>query len=538
MRPRFYLLILFWLIPVSVHAQSVDLEEQVRRIATELRCPVCQNLSVADSPSEMAQQMRAIIQQQLKEGKSPDEVKTYFISKYGEWVMLAPRAKGFSLLIWILPFVALVGGILFVVVVVRRWAKNKRELPSAAADPAMVQRIQRDLAQQEYWEVAPDLEGPHVPLLRERARLYNQLQELELDYQAGKLSEADYREARQGYEEQASGVLKQLDSQVPSESKNPVKKDVPKSSHPASRPGWVFGVTAAFLLLFGVTLGILLSNSLRTRTSPEDSITGDFLTGTTPESAEAQVGDLDSLLKQGRDAYARKEYAQSVDAYKKVLAINATNPEAHSYMGLILAGNGHSDSALMAFDRALSTDPNYVLALWGTGMVLYRQKGDLPGAREKLKKLLTRLPSGTERQSVLQIMAEINGQKKTQLAAQTPPAADRIQGTISIEPKLKRKYQGEGTLFIIARRAGTQGGPPLAVKRIASPVFPLSYSLGKENTMIPGTVFEGKVNIVVRLDKDGDPLTRGPRDLNGNYQQNSVAIGSKNVDIILNKAIN
>ena len=536
MRPRFYLLLLFWLIPVSVHGQSVDLEEQVRRIATELRCPVCQNLSVADSPSEMAQQMRAIIQQQLKEGKSPDEVKTYFISKYGEWVMLAPTAKGFSLLIWILPFVALGGGILFVIVMVRRWSKNKREMPSAAADPAMVQRIQRDMAQQENWEVPADLDGPQVPLLRERARLYHQLQELELDYQAGKLSDADYREARQGYEEQASGVLKQIGSQVPSEGKSPVKKDTAKSSQPGSRPGWVLGVTAAFLLLFGVTLGVLLNNSLRTRTSPEDSITGDFLTGTTPKSAQAQVGDLDSLLKQGRDAYARKEFSQSIEAYKKVLAINPMNPEAHSYMGLILAGAGHSDAALTAFDRALSTDPNYVLALWGTGMVLYRQKSDLPGAREKLKKLLTQLPAGTERQNVLQILAEINGQKGTQLAAQAPPAADRIQGTISIEPKLKKKYQGQGTLFIIARRATTQGGPPLAVVRIASPEFPLSYSLSKENTMIPGSVFEGKVNIVVRLDKDGDPLTRGPRDLNGNYRQNPVAIGSKNVDIMLNKA--
>ncbi|MFB3060826.1 MAG: cytochrome c-type biogenesis protein CcmH, partial [Candidatus Binatia bacterium] len=184
----FILLISFWLIPASLHAESVDLQEQVRRIAAELRCPVCQALSVADSPSEMAQQMRAIIQQQLKEGKSPDEVKTYFISKYGEWVMLAPTAKGFSLLIWILPFVALGGGILFVVFTVRRWVKSKPEGRSMEADPALVQRVKQDLARREDWEVAPDLEGPQAPLLRERARLYRELQELELDFQAGKLS--------------------------------------------------------------------------------------------------------------------------------------------------------------------------------------------------------------------------------------------------------------------------------------------------------------------------------------------------------------
>ncbi len=55
--------------------------------------------------------------------------------------------------------------------------------------------------------------------------------------------------------------------------------------------------------------------------------------------------------------------------------------------------------------------------------------------------------------------------------------------------------------------------------------------------LIPGSPFEGKVNIVVRLDKDGDPLTREPGDLIGNYHKNPVAIGSINVNIILNEGI-
>ncbi len=533
----FILLTVFLLAPGSLRAESVDLEEQVRRIAAELRCPVCQNLSVADSPSEMAQQMRAIIQQQLKEGKSPDEVKTYFISKYGEWIMLAPRAKGFSLLIWILPFVALGGGILFVVFTVRRWVKNRPERRSTEADPALVQRVKQDLARQEDWEVAPDLEGPQVPLLHERARIYRQLQELELDFQAGKLSEADYHESRQRYEEQASTVLKELGSMVPSAIINPVKEDTAKSSQPGSRRGWVFASTGAFLLIFGVTLGIFLSNSLRPRTSPEDSITGDFLTGTVSQYATSQGKDLESLLSQGRDAYARQDWSQAIAAFKKVLSINSSHPEAHAYMGLILAGAGHSDAALMAFDRALSIDPNYAMALWGDGMVLYRQKGDLSGARQKLQKLLTLLPPGAERESVRKTIVEMNGQRKTQLAGQAAAVSDRIQGTISIEPKLKTKHQGGGILFIIARRAATQGGPPLAVMRIASPVFPLPYSLGKENMMIPGSRFEGKVNIIVRLDKDGDPLTREPGGLTGNYHKNPVEIGSQNVDILLNEEI-
>ena len=58
-------LITLWLLAfipaISLGAQPTELEEQIRIIATELRCPVCQNLSVADSPSELAQQMRAMI---------------------------------------------------------------------------------------------------------------------------------------------------------------------------------------------------------------------------------------------------------------------------------------------------------------------------------------------------------------------------------------------------------------------------------------------------------------------------------------------
>ena len=75
---RFSILVL--LFPAASLAQPADFEERVRSIAAELRCVVCQNLSVADSPSELAQQMREVVRQQLREGKSPEEIKAYFVS--------------------------------------------------------------------------------------------------------------------------------------------------------------------------------------------------------------------------------------------------------------------------------------------------------------------------------------------------------------------------------------------------------------------------------------------------------------------------
>ena len=111
-----------------------DLEEQVREIAAQLRCPVCQNLSVGDSPSGLANEMRGVIREKLKAGESRRQVEAYFVSKYGEWILLAPMKKGFNLLAWGLPFVGIVAGAVAVVFLTRRWAG--REAGAApGADP-------------------------------------------------------------------------------------------------------------------------------------------------------------------------------------------------------------------------------------------------------------------------------------------------------------------------------------------------------------------------------------------------------------------
>lgn len=107
-------------------------DEDVQAIASQLRCVVCQNLSVADSPSEMAHQMRELIRERLAAGDRPAEVMTYFVQRYGDWVLLSPPARGLNLLLWLAPFGAVVGGLLLVLTLVRRW----RRPPVAPAPPA------------------------------------------------------------------------------------------------------------------------------------------------------------------------------------------------------------------------------------------------------------------------------------------------------------------------------------------------------------------------------------------------------------------
>jgi cytochrome c-type biogenesis protein CcmH len=97
------------------------LDALTREVASQLRCPVCQGESNQDSPSSLSQEMRAIVRQQLAEGRTPEQVKAYFVSKYGEWILLEPPASGFTGLVYLIPIVVLLAGIALVVVVVRRW---------------------------------------------------------------------------------------------------------------------------------------------------------------------------------------------------------------------------------------------------------------------------------------------------------------------------------------------------------------------------------------------------------------------------------
>jgi cytochrome c-type biogenesis protein CcmH len=75
--------------------------------------------------------MRATVRDQLAAGRTPDEVRQYFVDRYGEWILLEPKASGFNLLVYVLPWLALLAGLTFIVLAVRRWTR-----PLPAGDSA------------------------------------------------------------------------------------------------------------------------------------------------------------------------------------------------------------------------------------------------------------------------------------------------------------------------------------------------------------------------------------------------------------------
>jgi cytochrome c-type biogenesis protein CcmH len=542
MLARVFIIYLLLVNPLPA-ATAPDIDEQTQSIAKELRCVVCQNLSVADSPSEMAQQMRGVVREQLQAGKTPQEIKDFFVSKYGDWVLLAPKTQGFSLLIWLLPFVVLVLGIALALWLVRRWSAKKTKIVASSIGSDLLTRVRNEVSAGKVVGIDPEDSSPGAQLQQDRARLYAELKELEFDFQAGKLAEADYATVKLEIESKAAAVLQQIDSLLPPETsvsqsvthhRSREKKPAAETSKKTYRR-WQLAAGGSFLLIFGLTLGIVLTHSLRQRESEQDSITGDFLTGT--GSSEAV-----RFLQEGKSAFAKQDWPSAIEAFKRALAADPNQPEAHAYMGFILIQAGHTDGALMAFDKALGLAPNLPMALWGKGMTLYQDKKDYAAAKEVFEKLLHLMPVGKERVEVERILAEMpqSGQKPLQQTDKTgpaSPASQQITGKITIDPKLEAGADSPAVLFVIARPAGAAKGPPLAVKKIDRPIFPVSYSLGPENVMMQGVSFTGSVAITVRLDKDGNPTTRQPGDLTGDYKKNPVAVGSKNIDIVLDQVV-
>lgn len=107
---------------------AVGPAEQAARLAAELRCPDCQSLSVAESRTAAAQAIRQEIDEQLRAGRTPDEIRQHFVARYGRWILLQPADP----LIWLLP----VGAVLLGVAAFILWLRRSPGAAAADVPPA------------------------------------------------------------------------------------------------------------------------------------------------------------------------------------------------------------------------------------------------------------------------------------------------------------------------------------------------------------------------------------------------------------------
>ncbi|MET9069425.1 cytochrome c-type biogenesis protein CcmH [Streptosporangium sandarakinum] len=110
------------------------LGERVMEVAATLRCPDCQGLSAAESPSKLAGAMRAEIGRRLTRGRDPEWIREYFVRRYGERILLSPPMSGASAALWALPVAVLAAGCAAVVRTARRNGDARREHPVTPAE--------------------------------------------------------------------------------------------------------------------------------------------------------------------------------------------------------------------------------------------------------------------------------------------------------------------------------------------------------------------------------------------------------------------
>jgi cytochrome c-type biogenesis protein CcmH len=119
--------------PQGAPLAGAQLAERTNEVSSLLRCPVCQGMSVADSPAEMAVNMKAQVHELLARGYTEQQILKYFELSYGQFVLLEPKFEGVTSMVWLLPvFALLIGGAILVV--------KLRRLEAAPPAPAAVNR--------------------------------------------------------------------------------------------------------------------------------------------------------------------------------------------------------------------------------------------------------------------------------------------------------------------------------------------------------------------------------------------------------------
>lgn len=105
------------------------LEARARAISAELRCMVCQNQSIDDSNAELAKDLRVLVRERLANGDSDEAVIDYVVSRYGEFVLLKPRFETKTMILWGMPVLLLLVGVVTLLVAALRRGRQSRGTP-------------------------------------------------------------------------------------------------------------------------------------------------------------------------------------------------------------------------------------------------------------------------------------------------------------------------------------------------------------------------------------------------------------------------
>lgn len=138
----------------SGQVDETELTVKTRELSKQLRCLVCQGENIWESNSTLAQQMRGAVRERLQAGESPEQIKDYLQSRYGDFVLMSPPKRGANWVLWLSPFVLLLIGGFLLNRTLRRW--KAQTLAGKPTAPAQVSEAQRQKIEAELAKLGDD----------------------------------------------------------------------------------------------------------------------------------------------------------------------------------------------------------------------------------------------------------------------------------------------------------------------------------------------------------------------------------------------
>jgi cytochrome c-type biogenesis protein CcmH len=375
--------------------------QRAAAIETVVRCPTCEDLSVAQSSAPTAVAVRAAVTQQIAQGRTDGQIKDYLVARYGASIVLDPPATGWSLLVWLLP---LAGGAVAVALLVAVLVRRRR-LGGGYGDGGAAVDAGR---------------GPMAPEVADERRrfLTRSLADADAEYLAGDLSDKDYLALRQrdmvrlaalpAPSAGPAGVRAPAPALAPASATTltgPIITDNPVDPPVATdlvaeglevvggavarggrrkRSSWWFltGAVAAF----GAALIVAVSLFASSR-QPGQSATGSF--------AQSQQQQIEQTLAQGAALENQGQLGQAARTYQSVLDQHPDNEVALAQLGWLeyLIGQSGTSGSLISdarvkLDRAAQLDPHdYAVRLY-LGTILLQQDGNAAGSVEQYRQFL------------------------------------------------------------------------------------------------------------------------------------------------------
>ena len=348
--------------------------QRAAAIESVIRCPSCEDLSVAVSSAPTAITVRATVSRLVDQGQSDRQIKDYLVARYGSAIVLDPPASGWSALVWILPIVVAIAGIAVLVVVLVRRRKGDRDLDAdirgESVDPAVVEERRRFLTQS--------------------------LADADAEYLAGDLSDVDYVSLRQrdltrlGLLEtgsgRAAGDLNQATLATLDAPGAAVGTD--GSTDPADGPAtarrrrnrW-FLLAALVSFAAALIVAVPVFSSVR--------LPGQTATGSVSLSPSQQ---LSRSLDQAAAIENAGQLGQAAQLYQSILSAHPDNAVALAQLGWLeyRIGTAGSSTSLIAdartkLDQAVALAPGDYAAHLYLGTVLLSHDGDAAGAADQFR---------------------------------------------------------------------------------------------------------------------------------------------------------